>query len=118
AGGAADVHDVGGDLGGDRRRGDGGAGRFQVGRGRHGAVAGVPQVARVEALCVAVEDVDLVLAGGQRDRQLEEEAVELGLGQRVGALVLDGVLGRGHQEGVGERAGGAVDGDLAFLHGL
>ena len=55
-------------------------------------------------------------AGGQRDGQLQQEAVELGLGERIGALVLDGVLGGGDQEGLGERAGGAVDGDLALLH--
>src|SRR5690242_21694714 len=44
-----------------------------------------------------------------RDRQFQEEAVQLGLGQRIRSLVLDRVLGRGDQEGFRERAGGAVD---------
>jgi hypothetical protein len=34
---------------------------------------------------------------------LEEEAVELGLGERVGALLLEGVLRRHHEEGLRER---------------
>ena len=49
---------------------------------------------------------------------LEEEAVALGLGQRVGALALDGVLGGEHGEVGRERVGVAVDGDGALLHGL
>ena len=51
----------------------------------------------------AGQHLDLVLARRQRHRQLEQEAVELGLGQRVGALVLDRVLGGGDQERVGQR---------------
>jgi hypothetical protein len=42
----------------------------------------------------------------------------LRLGQRVGALVLDGVLGRGHQERERQRVGDAVDADLALFHRL
>ena len=49
---------------------------------------------------------------------MHEEAVALGLGQRVGALVLDRVLGGEHEERVGQRVRDAVDGDLALLHRL
>ena len=48
----------------------------------------------------------------------EEEAVELGLGQRVGALLLDRVLGADDEKGGGEGPGGGVGGDLSFLHRL
>ena len=49
---------------------------------------------------------------------MDEEAVALGLGQRVGALVLDRVLGGEHEERVGQRVRLAVDGHLALLHRL
>jgi hypothetical protein len=49
---------------------------------------------------------------------VEHEAVELGLGQRVGALLLDRVLRRQHEERVGQRVVFAADGDLALLHRL
>ena len=49
--------------------------------------------------------VDLVLTRRDRQDDLEQEAVELGLGQGVGALVLDGVLGGGDHERHGQRAG-------------
>ena len=48
----------------------------------------------------------------------EQEAVELRLGERERALVLDGVLCRQHQERVGHHVGDAVGGDLTLLHGL
>jgi hypothetical protein len=75
-----------------------------------GADAGRGQVARVEPGGVAPDDLDLLVARRDREQHdLEQEAVELGLGQRVGALVLDGVLGRGHEEGHRQRTGYAVD---------
>ncbi len=49
---------------------------------------------------------------------LEHEAVELRLGQRIGALVLDRVLGGEHQERLLQRIGGAADGHLMLLHRL
>ena len=60
------------------------------------------------------------LVGERRvaDRHLHREAVELGLGQRVGALVLDGILGRDHEEGPIELIALAVDRDLRLLHRL
>ena len=52
------------------------------------------------------------------DPELEHEAVELGLGQRIGALLLDRVLGGQHEERLGQRVGLPADGDLVLLHGL
>ena len=52
------------------------------------------------------------------DRHPHGEAVELRLGQRVGALVLDRVLGRDHEERAVEHVRRPVDGDLRLLHRL
>ena len=49
---------------------------------------------------------------------LEQEAVELGFGQRVGALLFDRVLGRDHHEVLAQIEALAVDRDLALLHGF
>ena len=51
-----------------------------------------------------------------RHVQLEEEAIELRLGQRIGALHLDRVLGRETEERHVERMGDAEHGDAALLH--
>ena len=40
------------------------------------------------------------------DVDLEQEAIELGFGQRVGALLLDGVARREHLERIGQRVRG------------
>ena len=50
--------------------------------------------------------------------QLEEEAVELGLGKRVGPFQLDRVLRRQHEERTRQRPGGAEQRDVVFLHRL
>ncbi len=75
-------------------------------------------VVRVEPRVVAAQHLLLLLGGRVADLQLEEEPVELRLGQRVGALVLDRVLRGDHDERVGQRAGLALDRDLALLHRL
>ena len=49
---------------------------------------------------------------------LEHEAVELGLGELVGALLLDRVLRGEDEERIGKREGFFANGDLAFLHRL
>jgi hypothetical protein len=51
-------------------------------------------------------------------RGLHEEAVELGLGQPVGAGLLDRVLGGDDHERPAHRVRDAVDGDPALLHDL
>ena len=103
AGGPGDVDDVADDLGGDLDRAHGGGARLDVGRGGHRPDARGGEVAGVEAVGVPAEHGHLVVPLGDRQHDLEEEAVELGLGQRVGALVLDGVLRRGHEERRGQR---------------
>ena len=59
-------------------------------------------------------------ASGRRIAEAEphHEAVELGLGQRVGALVLDGVLGGDHHERRLDGMRDVVDGRLALFHAL
>jgi hypothetical protein len=52
------------------------------------------------------------------DEDVEHEAVELGLGQRVGALLLDRVLGGEDEERLRQRVGGPAGGDLVLLHRL
>ena len=64
----------------------------------------------------AADDLVHLLAGGVADVQLEEEAIELGLGQRVGALHLDRVLGRQHEERPGQLVDGGGDADRLLLH--
>jgi len=51
------------------------------------------------------QDADFVVPAGQFDGELDQEAVQLRLGQGVGPLVLDRVLGRGHQDGSGSGRG-------------
>ena len=52
------------------------------------------------------------------DRHLDGEPVELRLGQRVGALVLDRILGREREERPLQRVRLAVDRHLRLLHRL
>ncbi|OPZ69920.1 MAG: hypothetical protein BWY82_02196 [Verrucomicrobia bacterium ADurb.Bin474] len=49
---------------------------------------------------------------------VEHETVQLGFGQGIGAFLLDRILGRHHQEHVGERKCLISDRDLTFLHPL
>ena len=64
------------------------------------------------------EHLDLALGVGVVEDDLEEEAVELRLGQREDALVLERVLGRDHEERVGELVRLPLDRDGALLHRL
>ena len=64
------------------------------------------------------QDAALGLAVGIADVDLEQEAVELGFGQRIGAFLLDRVLGREHMEGGGQVVALAGDGDMVLLHRL
>jgi hypothetical protein len=115
---AHDVHDVAHDLLADPHPGDGAGARGEVRRPGDRADAGAGEVARVEAAGVAAQHLELDVAGRQGHRQLEQEPVELRLGQRVRALVLDRVLRRGHDERRRQRPRVAVDRHLPLLHGL
>ena len=64
----------------------------------------------------AGEDLGQFTGGRVADQDLEEEAVELGLGQGIGSLLIDGVLGRHDEERFDEFAQLAAGGDLVFLH--
>ena len=106
-----------------------------------GGVGGGGGLARVDAGAGAVLDVDfkvdpgleveIRLGGGHAvedqlflglgriaDDDLEHEAVHLGLGQRVGSLLLDRVLRGDHKERVGQLVSVLPGGDLLFGHGL
>ena len=65
-----------------------------------------------------LDDPAFLVLRGVFDDHLEHEAIKLGLGQGVGAFLLDGVLGGHHDEGFFERVGLAAHGDLALLHGF
>ena len=56
--------------------------------------------------------------GGIIDEEFKEEAIHLGLGEGVGALLFDGVLGGHDKKGLRQRVGMAADGDVALLHGF
>jgi hypothetical protein len=66
----------------------------------------------------ALDDAPLVVAAGVVDHDLQHEAVDLRLGQRIGALGLDRVLRRHHEERRGHRVRLLADRDLALLHHL
>jgi len=55
---------------------------------------------------------------GIGDVDLHQEAIELRFGQRIGALLLDRVLGRQHMKGLGQGMGMSADGDAVLLHCL
>ena len=69
---------------------------------------------------VAIEYENAALVPGCRvaDLHVQQETIELGFGQRVGAFLLDRVLGRHDHEQALERIGLVADRDLAFLHGF
>src|SRR3546814_2544549 len=70
--------------------------------------------------CALPISQDLAFGVGLRvtDAHVHQEAVELRLWQREGALLLDRVLRRHHQEQRRQRIGLAADGDLALAHCL
>ena len=73
---------------------------------RHGIAAG------------AIKDLAEVVVARQGDVEFEAKAVELSLGQRVGAVVFDWVLGGEHEKREVERMRLARHGDMLFLHGF
>ena len=64
------------------------------------------------------EHRDLALGGRVAERQARHEAVDLRLGQGIGALELDRVLGGEHDERPGQLVRVDVDRDAALLHAL
>ena len=64
----------------------------------------------------AIEDSALFFLAGITDLDLEHEPVYLGFGERICALLFDGVLGGEDKEGIRKREGLAAEGDLPFLH--
>ena len=66
----------------------------------------------------APHDLQLVLRRRVVDLDLQHEAIELGFGQRVGALLLDRVLRREHEERRLDRVRHAADRDVLLLHRL
>lgn len=65
---------------------------------------------------LGVEDLEFGGVVGVADGDADGEAVELGFGEGVGALILGGVLGGDDEERGGEGAGDAIRGDCAFAH--
>ena len=65
-----------------------------------------------------VEDLAFFIAVRVADLYLEHEAVDLRLGQGVGALLVDRILGGQHEKRLGQLVGFLADGDLPFLHGF
>ena len=57
-------------------------------------------------------DLEFVLGCRITDADIEHESVKLRLGQRVGALLLDRILGRDYHEGLPQGAAGAVGGHV------
>ena len=75
---------------------------------------------RIERMPAALvlHDPQLLVLVRIPERRAQEEAVELGLGQRKGALLLDRVLGRDQEERRGQGTRRAVDRDLTLRHRL
>ena len=65
---------------------------------------------------MAQKNIELFITRGQLKVNLEEESVQLGLGEGIGTLVFDGVLRRDHHERRGKRTRLPIDADLVFFH--
>ena len=65
---------------------------------------------------LALDDGELLVEIGITERGAQEEAVELGFGQRERPLLLDRVLGREQEERRRQDVCDAVDGHLPFCH--
>ena len=83
--------------------------------GRDGCIL---EQACARAGVVPLENLQLLGFGGIRYANLHQEAIELRLGQRIGAFEVDGVLRRKHGEPTGQRTSCAVTRDLALFHAL
>ncbi len=70
------------------------------------------------AAALLADDPDLFVGVRIAERGLQEEAVELRLGERERAFELDRVLRRHDEEGLRQHSRDTVDGDLPFGHRL
>jgi hypothetical protein len=66
----------------------------------------------------SLDDGDFIVFGQVIDDDVEHETVQLGFGQRIGALHFDGILRGQHVERLRQRVADAGGGDLMFLHGF
>jgi len=75
---------------------------------------------RVSRLFVSHETQDAALCRrvGVADRNVHQETIELCFWQGIGALLLDWVLRRHHEEEFGKRMGRVASGNLALAHRL
>ena len=64
------------------------------------------------------DDFLFARARGIAHADAHQEAVELRFGQRIGAVMLDGILRRENHEGLRQRMRVIIDGDLRFVHRL
>src|SRR2546427_3746531 len=69
-------------------------------------------------LPASLEDLDLLLPRGIADVNLQQEPIDLGLRERIRALVLDRILRRDHEKRPVQRERLALQCRLAFLHRL
>ena len=92
-----------------------------------GGVLGGQHVGRARDRLEPADAIAVLVLGEHRDlrarsrvaeRDADHEAVDLRLGQRVGALELDRVLRGEHEERARELVSVQVDGDRALLHAL
>ena len=81
-------------------------------------MTGVSATASCGPVDPPAQHVGLVVPGQVAEAQPHQEPVELRLGQLVGALVLDRVVGREHHERLRQPPRLAVDADLALAHRL
>src|SRR5213594_2879940 len=70
------------------------------------------------AFSASLEDLDFLLSRRVADVDLQQEPIDLGFRERIGALVLDRILRRDHEEGPVQRERLALQRRLAFLHRL
>ena len=73
-------------------------------------------LARLRLVAIQNQDASLVLDRRVADLDVQQEAIELRLGQRIGAFLLDRVLRRHDHEQVFERIALVADRDLPFFH--
>src|SRR6202022_651272 len=78
--------------------------------------AGPRRVPKLDAGIPAPEHLELLLGRRVIHERLEQEAVLLRFGQRIGPLVLDRVLRGEHHEGVGQRILLTLEADTVLLH--